>query len=605
VWSPVRQDLDSPISKLDPSLIEDIAIIPGPYASRYGPAFSFIDLETRRTPRYDNGYETHLQAGETYRHNGGQQHGRVSVLGGSADWGYIGHYGARTGSDYRSGNGTLIPSSYNNQTFVGQVGADLTDSSSIEMRYDRLDQNDTEYALQFFDIEYLGNDSTSVRYSNTNPGGIFSRTDFDVWYNRTRYHGDNQNASKEPVRARVETALGPGTDFFGNTFGDRMLTGGRSMWTLGEVGNLQSRVGADFRFEDQEIQEDFLIDQSGTETTFFTNLPKSWLRDTGVFDELVMPLTSYWTTTVGARVDFVETNVRESDVRMGGNLVGSDLSQYDTLYGFYLLNDVALDDYWSTRLGFGHAQRAPTLVERYSDGVFLGIIQSGFSRVIGTPDLDKERLWQADWSVTADYENFRGRASVFSSWIIDFSTFRGNLIGSPDGARLLYSTNTDLATFNGFELYGEQDTSEYVTLFSGLNYVQGTDQQIDAPLWGVAPLMGRVGVRLHDGNRGETWGVETSIRMADRQDRIGLIRNAFDPTVLHPIEQITPGFATVDLRSYYNLSRQISIVAGAENLFDKNYLEHLDLRLPAQGSLPAQFAFAPGFTFYTGIEISH
>jgi iron complex outermembrane recepter protein len=607
VWSPVRQDLDSPISKLDPSLIEDISVIPGPYASRFGPAFSFIDVETIGTPRHENGYETHYHLGETYRHNGSQNHGRAIVSGGAEDWGFIGHYGNRKGSDYRSGNGTLIPSSYDNQTFVGQVGADLTDSSRVEMRYDRLDQNDTEYALQFFDINYLGNDSTSIRYTNTDPGSIFSRSDFDVWYNRTRYHGDNQNDSKAPVRGRVEFALGGGATFFGSTFGDRMLTGGRSMWTIGDAGCVQNRIGGDFRFEDQEIQEDFTIIEPMVDPTLFsTNLPKSWLRDTGVFNELVLPMTEYWSVTAGARVDFVETDVRAGDVRAGGNLVGADLEQYDTLYGFYLLNDVALDSAWSTQFGFGHAQRAPSLVERYSDGVFLGIIQSGFSRVIGTPDLDKERLWQADWSLTADYENFRGRTALFSSWVLDFSTYRGNLIDSPDGARLLYSTNTDLVTFNGFELYGEGDASEYVTLFSGLNYVQGTDQEIDAPIWGVAPLIGRVGVRLHDGDRGQTWGVETSVRMVDRQDRAALIRNAFDPSVLVPIEQVTPGFGTVDLRSYYNVNRNVSFIAGVENLLDKNYLEHLDLRLPAQSpGLPALFSFAPGIMFYTGIEISH
>ncbi|MCC6494117.1 MAG: TonB-dependent receptor [Pirellulales bacterium] len=608
VWSPVRQDLDSPISKLDPNLIEDIAVIPGPYASRFGPAFAFIDVETLGTPRYQCGYESHATVGETYRENGDHQHGRVTTYGGGTNWGFIGHYGSRTGSDYRSGNGTLIPSSYNNQSFLGQIGFDLSPSSKVEVRYDRLDQNDAEYALQFFDIDYLGNDSSSIRYVDTDPGGIFSQADFSVWYNRTRYHGDNQNASKAPVRDRVQAAIPGNEDFSAFTFGDRMLTGGRSMWTIGDLGDVQNRIGADYRFEDQEIEEDYTITQFGPPTgqvQFFTNLPKSWLNNAGVFNELVLPMSDDWTTTLGARADFVDMDARVSDLRPGGNITQDQVSQADTLYGFYLLNDVVLTPNWTSQFGFGHAQRNPTLVERYSDGVFLGLIQSGFSRVIGDPNLNKERLWQIDWSVSADYDRYRGRAALFNSWVLDFSTYRGNVISSPDGARLLYSTNTELATLAGFELYGEADSSDYVTLFSGMNYVQGTDQQIDAPLWGVAPLIGRVGVRLHDGNRGQTWGLETSLRMVDRQDRAGVIRNAFDPTVLIPIEQPTPGFSTVDLRGYYNVSRQVSIVSGVENLLDKNSLEHLDLRLPAQGSLPAVAAFSPGIMFYTGIEITN
>jgi outer membrane receptor protein involved in Fe transport len=627
VWTPVRQDLDSPISKLDPSLIEDIAVIPGPYTSQYGPAFAFIDVVTAATPRYENGYESHIRLGETYHENRGRQHGRTTVFGGGADWGFIGHYGSRTGSDYRSGNNTLIPSSYNNQSFLGQLGFDLSPSSKLEVRYDRLDQNDTEYALQFFDINYLGSDSAGLHYVDVDPGGPFSRVDFDAWYNRTRYNGNNYNVSKEPVVDRVRAALTfdiPGSQyqnvgFKASTFGNRMLTGGRLMGSIGDQDYAFTRVGADYRFEDQFIRENYLITESATNSQqrFYTNLPKCWLDDVGVFQELVLPFDDYWTTTLGVRADVVNTNVRTGDLRPGGNISPSQVKQSDTLYSFYCINDVVLTENWISRFGFGHGQRVPMLTERYSDGVFLGIIQSGFSRVIGDPNLDKERLWQVDWGLSANYDRFRGRGALYQSWILDFATYSANIISSPDGARLLTSTNTGLATFAGFELYGEADVDQYLTLFSAMNYVQGTDQSIDVPMWGVAPLGGRAGLRIHDGDGGQTWGCEFGIRMVDNQDRIGFLRNTGDPTVLIPIEQPTAGFSTVDLRNYYNVTKNTSLILGVENLFDKNYLEHLDLRLPAQlappvppnpdqgiPNLPAVAALSPGITFYTGIEIT-
>lgn len=633
VWSPVRPDLDSPISKLDPSLIESITVIPGPYAAQYGPAFSYIDVATVMTPRYADGYESHVRVGETYRENRGQQHGRATVYGGGSDWGFIGHYGSRTGSDYRSGDNTLIPSSYHNQSKLAQLGFDLTNHSSIEVRYDRLDQTDTEYALQFWDIDFLGSDSTSVRYVDVDPGGVFSQVNVDLWYNRTRYYGGNTisenvtTPSKAPVVDRVRSALTEGlpasmyddVQFFGTTFGDRLLTGGRFMLTMGDVADVHSRIGADYRFEDQEIQEDFWIygnfpADPADSLTFYTNLPKSWLDDVGVFDELVIPVNSYWTTTIGARVDMVTSNARVSDLRPTGNLYPDrfELSQADTLYSFYYINDVLLTTNWSTRFGFGHGQRQPSLLERYSDGVFLGIIQSGFSRVIGDPTLDKERLWQVDWGVTADYDDFRARFTVFDSWVLDFSTYSGNAIESPDGARLLTSVNTPLATLAGFELYGEADVSEYVTLFSAMNYVQGTDQSIDRPLWGVAPLQGRTGIRLHDGDGGQTWGSELSLRMVDDQSRFGIIRVTGAPGALINVEQPTAGFSTVDLRNYYNVTRNTNFIFGVENLLDKNYLEHLDLRLQEQlapptgqgiPDLPAVAALSPGITLYMGVEI--
>jgi len=48
---PVRLDLDSMLSKIDPYLIQRVTVIPGPYGLRYGPGLSFIDVVPIDTPR--------------------------------------------------------------------------------------------------------------------------------------------------------------------------------------------------------------------------------------------------------------------------------------------------------------------------------------------------------------------------------------------------------------------------------------------------------------------------------------------------------------------------------------------------------------------------
>ena len=71
-------------------------------------------------------------------------------------------------------------------------------------------------------------------------------------------------------------------------------------------------------------------------------------------------------------------------------------------------------------------------------------------------------------------------------------------------------------------------------------------------------------------------------------------------------ETPTGGFATSYLKSYYNYSKNVHIIAGIDNLFDRNYVEHLDLRFagatPNSGPLLA--AWAPGFTAYGGVEFN-
>jgi outer membrane receptor protein involved in Fe transport len=606
-WTPVRQDLDSMLSKIDPGLIEDTLVVPGPYGVRYGPGFGFIDVQTARTPRSSGGYEGHLRLGLTYRSNGDQFYGRTGVFGGNTNWGYRINYGNRTGSDYQAGDGTRIPSSYGAQDFWGQFGFDLSPHSSLEIRYQHLDQNDTEYFLQFFDINYLGVNAVAVNYVDENPAAAYTRFRIDSWYNRTGFDGDNLNPSKASVVQRVEAALAqtvPPPDsvsFVGVTYGKQSQFGTRAVATFGADDAAQMNLGGDVRYRGHQIREDYLITEDGVPSEFQTKLPTSWSIDPGLFAELSLPWSLFWTTTLGSRLDFVRTGARDEGLN---NFSSADTTQNDTLYAFYLVNDVQLTTHWSTRWGFGHSQRPPTLIERYSDGLFLGIIQSGFSRVVGNPNLAKERLWQLDLSLEADYEDWRIRTSGFYSWVLDFATYEGNIISSPADARLLRAINTDRVRMTGFETYGDALLTRHLSAFGALHYVWAEDDGIDAPLWGIAPLEGRAGLRLHDACQGERWGIELSARIVDNQDRLGVIRNVAAPDRTIAIEQPTAGFTTFLARGYWNASRRLSFVTGFENVFDRDYLEHLDLRLPADpvAGLPAEFVLAPGFNYYLGME---
>ena len=63
----------------------------------------------------------------------------------------------------------------------------------------------------------------------------------------------------------------------------------------------------------------------------------------------------------------------------------STSSQNDMLLASYLTGEVELTQQWTVRSGLGYAERVPDLVNRYADGVFLGILQNGFSKVVGFP----------------------------------------------------------------------------------------------------------------------------------------------------------------------------------------------------------------------------
>lgn len=621
-WVAARPDLDTVLSKIDPADIQDIVIIPGPYGLRYGPSMSFIDLIGLPTPRYDCP-EAHFRLGTDFLANGDQWYGRGAAYGGGENYGYRFNYGHRIGSDYRSGDNSQIPASYNSRNVLGEIGYDLNPYQHVEFNYLRLDQTDVEYPLQVYDTAILVTDGFTIRLIDEDPAGPWSRFTVGGWYNRTWYAGNNQSSAKQAtVNARVEQALAgvgiPDTNFFSDTDGNVMSTGGRAAVSFGDVDFVHLNLGGDFTFVQQQIIEnsrvtspnpvsEMIIEATGL-AAFTNNMPQAKAADTGTFAELTFPMTNWWSTTLGGRVDWAHTNANANQVRtievfgqQFRNLPIDKLRQTDVLYAFYINNRVQLTENCVATVGMGQAQRIPTLVERYSDSLFLGIIQSGFTRTTGDPTLAKERGWQMDVGLRMDTENVRGGFNLFYAWVNDYITLRDNIVSDPFGARVLKYTNTDLATLAGGSMLGEMDLAPRWTAFGSMGYVEGRDMQIHQPLFQIPPLFGRAGLRLHDRDGGRNWGIEMAARMVAAQDRVGTIRQGLAGAVV-PIELPTAGFTVWDLTSYYHATDYLRFTTGILNVFDRNYLEHLSLRFPASGALPFVANFSPGFTPYATVE---
>ena len=82
--------------------------------------------------------------------------------------------------------------------------------------------------------------------------------------------------------------------------------------------------------------------------------------------------------------------------------------------------------------------------------------------------------------------------------------------------------------------------------------------------------------------------VEFSARIVDNQDRVASSL----------LEKETPGFTTYDLRGYWQATDRLLLIAGVENLTDKHYREHLDLRT-------GYGVYQPGRSFYFGTELQY
>ena len=609
-WAPARMDLDTMMNKIDSRLIDDVILIKGPYATRYGPGHRFVDLEFIHSPRYTGGTEHHGLSGVTYNTNGEQWSGRQSLWGGGQSYGYHISYGHQTGNDYETGsNGFFLPTSYKSRDLFAAFGRDLSDHETIELNILRLDQTDVEFPGLVFDLNFLVTEGYEVVYTNENFNNG-NRFVAEVWYNRTRFEGDTLRPGKnrQIPSLRFELDSPTGTDGFAVTDGDALSGGYRFSQTIFEPGGSQVTFGTDLIVLNQELND--IEPFSPSDDNNFP-IPRSSQVDVGVFVETVEKLTERTTVTSGARVDGVFTDAREFVDGVPGSLVDiydAETEQEFLLAAAYITGEHALDDSWTIDGGFGISHRPPTLTELYVENAFIGSLQRGITFLAGDPELESEKAIQFDLGTRYRSERLQAGLSLHHAWIHDYITYElidpaGAIDGLQEGAEFV---NTDLATLAGFETYGNAVITPMASVFGIISFVEGRDHSrvdpsrlspfdvrgdaaeiTEEPLPGISPLEMRLGVLLHDPTPADRWGVEWAARVVDNQDRVA--------TTLQEIR--TPGFTTFDLRSYVR-SGDWLVTAGVENFTDKFYREHIDYR-------SGLGVFRPGINFYFGGQTTY
>lgn len=608
----VRYDLDSLLGSIDPGIIDNLIIIPGPYGVKYGPGLAFIDLVPKATPRYDEP-QWHSRTQTTYQSNGQQWYGRETISGGGEFYGLRATYGHKTGNDYLSGDGTQIPASYNVRDADISLGVDVTWDTTVDFEYLRQDLTNTEYAGLMFDVRFRKTDAFFVRLHDTDwlAGELLA----EAWYNRSAIAGDNQRSSKQLFYRNnfFFTSGGqtqfPQIGFVGVFDADVADTGFRLSPSWESSNGDKLTTGVDLHHVRQELNE---FDNLTNRALLFTPagfenfpIPKSESWDPGIFAELETPLRPDLKLTTGARIDWIHTSAdpfhRALDpdglirpifapggapvARLDEDLFRTGLVKNDVLWHAFAAAEQQLDENLEVRLGFGHGQRPPSLTERYAYVPFLAVLQSAENAPFGRPDLKPEKASQGDLALSGRYEDYRFRAAVFGAYVQDYISYA--YLPPPTDPASEYLTFTNISAFlSGCEFAGDFDLTDWWQPFANLSYVAGQNLSADEPLAGIYPLQSRVGLRLHEPTE-DRYGVELSASFVAQQTRVA--RSLLEPE--------TAGFTVVYVRGYWQVSEHLRLQSGIENLADRNYLEHLSVHDPA--------VYEPGFNFYLSGQMDY
>lgn len=631
-WVPARIDLDTMVSKFDSRIVGDINVVPGPFTTRLGPDFRFIDLELLPSPRADELTSGGSSAFE-FKSNGEQWMGRQSFYVADQDWGMSVGYGHRTGNDYTigGGSGVEIPASYNSRELDVALGFDLADDEHVEFHYLHLDQTNVELPGQAFDLDTLSTNGYEFEYLLEDQSAFDSLT-INAWYNETEFEGSAQRSSKRRIIPFLNLLR-----FEGRTDVESSSTGYRAefVWDFEELGVLLA--GTDLRFLRQDLDE-FSSGRLGISVFTDRNspIPRSYSANPGLYAEYEATPADDLVLTAGVRLDLVATDITAGPAQLTGlglsspprtfaEIVGTDDLDRDFRLGSaFLAGEWHVDESWSLVMAAGAAQRPPSLTELYAAESFMFLLQNGLNAVTGDPDLDPERMWQIDLGLRCDTDRFRGQVRGFHAWVFDYITFENAAIRAPFGfveqINLRY-VNTGLATLAGAEATAEYDAEPWLTAFGSMAFIEGRDQSRNGdfatspsfsgfpaakvfgrprgtfsgvpagdeePLPMIPPLKTRLGFRIHEPVDEPSWGIEVSALIVAGQNRVASSL----------LEIQTPAYNRIDVRGFWEPTDSFSIFAGVENLNNESYREHFDFRNQAGNEVRQ-----PGINAYVGTEI--
>ena len=209
-----------------------------------------------------------------------------------------------------------MPSSYDSRDLDVALGFDLTGNSRLELTYIRQDQADVEFPGLVFDIQALQTDGFELKYIAVDQPFCDLIT-MEGWYNETRFNGDTRGAGKNRQIPSLVSTLQPAGLFAPGvavTDVDSMSTGARVAASWGEEDYAQVTLGSDVIIVNQQLNdtEDPLGVGAFFPTPFNLPIPRSTQNDVGIFLDTELLLTSRLKVNAGTRVDFVDSDARNS-----------------------------------------------------------------------------------------------------------------------------------------------------------------------------------------------------------------------------------------------------------------------------------------------------
>jgi len=578
--------MDSQLGHVDPSAIRKIEVIKGPYALTWGAGnLSAIRVETQEVPplapgalhgTLSTGYDGNLDAVET----------SASLFGRSGGVSYWALGAWRDGNDYESGDGQVVPADFRSWEGRGKLGLEIGDSGLLTLGAGHQEQDDIDYPGRILNALFFHTTTGSAELElRPSPEGTLRSLDLLAYVG----HVDHNMTNAGKPTAEPNPNRTPPFALDVDVVTASTTLGGRAAVELAPSPLWSVEIGGDAYSVNRDAQR--TVARQDNQMTLFEDQvwPDVTITDVGTFVRASRRVGSSVQAALTGRVDFVAADAgTPSDFFLQN--VSDDLDQSETnLSGAFTLG-VDLDEHWTLSAGVGSAVRTADALERYSDRFPASKAQIA-AEFVGNPALEPERSTQVDVWLEADFPRVSLDLNAFNRWMANYITLAlsdlpKRLPLSPDQ---VYEYVNGEATFRGFEASAAVRVTDEVSVRGSAQYLWGQDETLDEPALGVSPFTSALTLRYdHPGRR---FYVEGGVQGVARQDRLATQRGE---------TQATDGYVLADLQAGIRLLDRLELRGGALNLFDQEYVNHLNSKNPFTGAQIPE----PGRVLFVDLSIA-
>jgi len=524
--------MDNPTSYISPESYDKITVIKGPQTVQYAHTGSAATVIFEREPEKLSSAKPYRgQASVMLGSYGRLDHNVETAMGDETK--YVRLNANRSVADsYKDGAGHTVPSDWEKWNADLAFGWTPNEDTWVELKGGKSD-GEAVYAGRSMDGSQFSRESLGLHIEKKNINEVIQKIEAQVDYSYNDHVMDNFSLRKfTPVDGM---SMPMASNVARRTLNSRVaITTEWDNWSLVSGVDAQNnkhsaRKGMMNTYKDKPRVTDMDFESYGA------------------FGELSYHFSDQNKLVTGARIDQTQIDNLKTDTE-----------RKETLPSGFIRLESQFADQLKTYAGLGYVERVPDYWELFSTQYY----QTGTT----FDHLNNEKTTQFDAGYQYEQGAFKSWASVYAGLIQDYILVAYTPTGSM-GKLEAKSRNVD-ATIAGAEAGISYQLTDQIQADVSAMYAWGENTTDHRALPQIAPLEGRFNLRYVQDkyNLGLLW------RVVAAQDRTSYREGNI---IGYDVED-SKGFGTLSINGTYNLQKGIDLSVGVDNIFDKNYAEHLN-----------------------------